>query len=76
MLVSTLILLMSVAAGWQHDAPQGVQLSTESCSPNTAAVMGNLTVNCIGLDPRALRRLNAELDPKRNATGPEGSGGQ
>ena len=24
--------------------------------------MGNVTVNCIGVDPRALKRLNAELD--------------
>ena len=59
--VSTLILLMSVAAGGQPDT-RGVQLSR--CSPNTSAAIGNLTVNCIGVDPRALSRLNAELNPR------------
>ena len=63
MLISTLILLMSVAAGWPPDAPPGAQLSTAWCSPSTAAAIENLTVNCIGVDPRALSRLNAELSP-------------
>lgn len=42
-----------------------VQKSTGWCSPNIANVSGSVTVNCIGVDPRALKRLNAELN-RRN----------
>jgi tetratricopeptide (TPR) repeat protein len=34
------------------------------CSPAIANVVGNVTVNCIGVDPRALRRLNEQLTSK------------
>jgi hypothetical protein len=45
----------------QHDV---VQRSTGWCSPNVAYVVGNVTINCIGVDPRALKRLNKELSKK------------
>jgi tetratricopeptide (TPR) repeat protein len=31
------------------------------CSPPIANIQGNVTVNCVGVDPRALDRLNARL---------------
>jgi hypothetical protein len=34
------------------------------CSPAIANVVGNVTVTCIGVDPRALKTLNAELSRK------------
>jgi tetratricopeptide (TPR) repeat protein len=59
---SLLIPLMVMAA--QAPQPTIVQKSSGWCSPNIANVVGNVTVNCIGVDPRALKRLNAELDRK------------
>ena len=46
--------------------PQGtiVQRTTGWCSPVIANVTGNVTVTCIGVDPRALKRLNALLVKK------------
>src|SRR5664280_932938 len=46
--------------------PQATFLQNSSgwCSPNIANVTGNVTVNCIGVDPRALKRLNEELNRK------------
>ena len=38
-----------------------MQVSTGWCSPNIANVIGPVTINCIGVDPRALMRLNAQL---------------
>jgi tetratricopeptide (TPR) repeat protein len=38
-----------------------VQKTSGWCSPVIANVVGNVTVNCIGVDPRALSRLNTEL---------------
>lgn len=38
-----------------------VQNTTGWCSPAIANVVGNVTVNCIGVDPRALKRLNEQL---------------
>ena len=43
------------------------QTTTGWCSPIITNVTGNVTVNCIGVDPRALKKLNAEL----NRTGRE-----
>jgi Tfp pilus assembly protein PilF len=40
------------------------QMSTGWCSPNIANVSGSVTVNCIGVDPRAIKVLNAKLDKK------------
>jgi tetratricopeptide (TPR) repeat protein len=59
MLSSVLIPLLVVAS--QQPQPTLVQKSSGWCSPNIANVVGNVTVNCIGVDPRALARLNAEL---------------
>ena len=41
-----------------------MQESSGWCSPNIANVVGNVTVNCIGVDPRALTWLNAGLSRK------------
>src|SRR5271157_6018257 len=62
MLHSTAIVLLVMAA--QEAQPTIVQRSSGWCSPNIAHVAGNVSVNCIGVDPRALKRLNAELNRK------------
>src|SRR5664279_1668383 len=49
----------------QQATPTTAQVSTGWCSPNIAYVTGNVTVKCIGVDPRALFRLNAQLDHKQ-----------
>jgi tetratricopeptide (TPR) repeat protein len=54
-----------LSAFLQQPAPHITQVSTGWCSPNIANVVGNVTVNCIGVDPRALSRLNAELSRKK-----------
>jgi hypothetical protein len=49
-------------------APVGIVQKTSGwCSPAIANVVGSVTVNCIGADPRALSRLNAELSRKNLA---------
>src|SRR5271157_4141688 len=58
------ILALVVMAAAQQPVPTIGQKSSGWCSPNIANVVGNVTVNCIGVDPRALKRLNAELDRK------------
>src|SRR5215831_21140537 len=62
MLSFVLIPLVLMAA--QQPPPPFVQTSSGWCSPNIANVTGTVTVNCIGVDPRALKRLNAELNRK------------
>jgi tetratricopeptide (TPR) repeat protein len=62
MLSSVLISLFAMAT--QQAQPTITQKSSGWCSPNIANIAGNVTVNCIGVDPRALKRLNAELDRK------------
>jgi tetratricopeptide (TPR) repeat protein len=54
-----------LSAFLQQPAPHTTQISTGWCSPNIANVVGNVTVNCIGVDPRALARLNTELAHKK-----------
>src|SRR5439155_8595968 len=57
------ILLFVMAA--LHQAPVTIVQKTSGwCSPAIANVVGNVTVNCIGVDARALQRLNAELNRK------------
>src|ERR1019366_4931584 len=63
MLSAILMSLVDIAA-IEQPAPAIVQKSSGWCSPNIANVAGNVTVNCIGVDPRALKRLNAELAGK------------
>jgi hypothetical protein len=59
MILAEVMLLAAVAA----QAPTVVrQTTTGWCSPIITNVTGNVTVNCIGVDPRALKRLNAELN--------------
>ena len=62
MLSSIFISLVVMTAVQQP--PTTVQKSSGWCSPNIANVVGNVTVNCIGVDPRALNRLNAQLSSK------------
>jgi tetratricopeptide (TPR) repeat protein len=62
MLAYLLILIVAAVSGQQ--AQTILQQSSGWCSPNIANVAGNVTVNCKGVDPRALRRLNAELKRK------------
>src|SRR5208337_2137939 len=61
MLSFMLISLIVISAQSQ---PAIVQESTGWCSPNIANVVGKVTLTCIGVDPRALKRLNAELQRK------------
>jgi hypothetical protein len=56
------MLALLLAAALQ---PTTIQKSTGWCSPNIANVAGNVTVNCIGADPRALKRLNEQLSHKK-----------
>jgi hypothetical protein len=58
------VLISLVVLAAQQSPPTLVQKSSGWCSPNIYNVAGNVTVNCIGVDPRALKRLNAELDRK------------
>ena len=53
--------LLIVLWGALPHAAVAQQISTGWCSPNIANVTGPVTVNCIGVDPRALKRLNAQL---------------
>lgn len=63
MFESALISLLVAAAVPQ--APVTIVQKTRGwCSPAIANVVGNVTVNCIGVDPRALKRLNGELNRK------------
>jgi len=63
-MLSSMLILAAVMAA--QEAPSTVvQKSSGWCSPNIANVGGNVTVNCIGVDPRALKRLNAELSRKK-----------
>lgn len=60
---SSLQFLILTAATQQ--APASVtQRSDGWCSPNIANVVGNVTVNCIGVDPGAMQFLNVELNKK------------
>jgi tetratricopeptide (TPR) repeat protein len=60
------IALIALAALQQAPPPAKIVQKTSGwCSPAIANVVGNVTVNCIGVDPRALLRLNAELDRKK-----------
>jgi len=61
--VSALISLLVVAIA-QQSPTITAQISSGWCSPNIANVRGNVTVTCIGVDPRALKRLNFELNQK------------
>ncbi len=63
-MLNSFVTSIFLAALAQPPASAAVQISTGWCSPNIANVVGNVTVNCIGVDPRALVRLNAELSRK------------
>src|SRR5258708_27987009 len=63
MLGTPLFLLVGVAA-LQGARMTIVKKTSGWCSPAIANVVGNVTVNCIGVDPRALARLNAQLASK------------
>src|SRR5580765_708930 len=61
----TLVLIPVVAmAAMQRPSMMIVQETSGWCSPAIANVTGKVTVNCIGVDPRALARLNTELNRK------------
>lgn len=60
MLGTVLISLVGLAA-LQEQPVTIAQKTSGWCSPAIANVVGNVTVNCIGVDPRALRRLNEQL---------------
>src|ERR1700679_677379 len=64
MLDTALISLVLLAAAQQAPV-KIVQQSSGWCSPNIANVSGNVTVICKGVDPRALKVLNDELDRKK-----------
>ena len=56
-----MIVVMFSALAFLVGQSDVVQISKGWCSPNIANVSGPVTVNCIGVDPRAVRRLNQEL---------------
>lgn len=58
------LVALLLAAGLQRNPVTIVQKTSGWCSPAIANVVGNVTVNCIGVDPGALKRLNAELSRK------------
>jgi tetratricopeptide (TPR) repeat protein len=60
-MISPILIALSVAVA---TSPTIIQKSSGWCSPNIANVAGNVTVNCIGVDPQALKRLNTELAKK------------
>lgn len=62
MLVSLVVL-----AAQQQSPPTIVQKTSGRCSPAIANVAGNVTVNCIGVDPRTLKRLNDRLSAMKLA---------
>jgi tetratricopeptide (TPR) repeat protein len=59
MMAATYLLFLAFAAGQSPTIIR--QTTTGWCSPIISNVNGNVTVNCKGVDPRALKRLNAEL---------------
>jgi tetratricopeptide (TPR) repeat protein len=59
-----LLLISVVMAALSQAPPAIVQETTEWCRPAITHVLGKITVNCIGVDPMALQRLNAELSQK------------
>ena len=61
---SALISILVAAAAVPQTPVTIIQKTTGWCSPVIANVIGNVTVNCIGVDPRALKRLNDELNRK------------
>jgi len=58
------LISLVVLAALQQVQVTIVQQSSGWCSPNIANVNGNVTVNCIGVDPRALRTLNEQFRRK------------
>src|SRR5439155_23696023 len=62
--ICTMILLSISPEGQAGTTiPSGILQSTEGwCSPAVADTRGNVTINCQGVDPKALARLNELLD--------------
>ncbi len=56
--------MRAIGLAAQQIRPNIVQKSSGWCSPNIANVTGNVIVNCIVVGPRALKRLNLDLDRK------------
>jgi tetratricopeptide (TPR) repeat protein len=63
-MLDSLLIPLAVLAVQQQAPVTIVQQTSGWCSPVIANVVGNVTVNCIGVDPRALKWLNAELTRK------------
>ncbi len=59
-----LFLLIVLLATLQQPSTIIEQTTSGWCSPAIANVVGNVTVNCNGVDPRALKRLNALLSQR------------
>jgi len=57
-----MLISLAVVAAQQRAPATIVQKTSGWCSPAIANVVGNVTVNCIGVDPRALKRLNERLN--------------
>lgn len=62
MTVGVILGIALLAAAQQSTVVQ--QTTTGWCSPAVANVTGSVSITCIGVDPRALVRLNKELDRK------------
>jgi tetratricopeptide (TPR) repeat protein len=57
-------ILLSITAATTQSNSSIIQNSSGWCSPNIANVIGPVTIKCLGVDPRALKRLNEELHRK------------
>jgi tetratricopeptide (TPR) repeat protein len=60
-MIGAILTSLMVLAAAQQSVPTTVQKTSGWCSPNIANVVGSVTVNCIGVDPRALKKLNEQL---------------
>jgi len=60
-MIGTLLFSLLLQASPQQGPVVVHQVTTGWCSPAISNVIGNVTVNCKGVDPRALVRLNERL---------------
>jgi tetratricopeptide (TPR) repeat protein len=60
-MLAFILISLTLMAAQQPPTVTTVQHTSGWCSPAIADVIGNVTVNCIGVDPRALKRLNGQL---------------
>jgi hypothetical protein len=60
-IVMSLLLTTASMASAQQTPSTTMQKTSGWCTPHIANVTGSVEVICVGVDPRALKRLNSEL---------------